>query len=259
MLLYPGDQSPPTDVQAVLAERHEEIRAARARAIEERKANNVPLDDGIDWSKVKLDKASEAVINRDSAALRVAAQDLLSATADMLTPIGPYEPIARLVGVLAVFVVLSERERRRLASQEEAAYRALRRVVLADDTAGVSHATDALFDVRRAYVTAAVARVDVPDEPCIEAMDDRALDVLERNGLLAPLAVAAAAHQELSPGKASRSGSSAAPTLSASTAPTARSTDVAPVAVMGDAWTSKASPRSMPALDGRPTPARGGT
>lgn len=221
VLLYPGETSDLVDVDAVLRARHEERAAAVLREIERRKASGAPLDDGD----------------------------------GPIEPLGDYESHYKLEGVKARFVVLSEKRRRMLSARELAAWARMKDAK--QDPEALAEATEALFDVRRAYVAEAVAEVRVG--PVKAALDERGLDILERNHLITPLFSAAAAYQDLSPGKVSRSGSSLGSTSGASTVASAPSTDVVPVAVMVGQSTSMAAPPSSPAPATQQTLAHGGT
>lgn len=253
VLLIPGEKTDLVDLNTVLRERHEDMRAQRDRDIAARAANGSPLDDGINWPKLTAIDVITSINRKDSGALRAAAQGLLDATAGLLEPLPQYEHDHRLDGVGVQCLVLSEKRRRALGRAETLSLKKLREAIESKHDSAADQAREELFDGRRSFVADAVALVQIEGRVAFEVMDEPTLDVLERNDLILPIFAAAVAAQELSPGKASRSGSSPGSTSSASTARTAPST-VAPIA---DA--TEAAPLPTRAHAGRPTHAHGGT
>ncbi len=217
MLIYPGEVGELVDLNDFLCERHEEIRAARARLADEAATNGTPFED---------------------------------------PPIAPYVREVKCEGIEVQFVILEERRRRALAVAEGKAWTKVKAARDADvDIETIAAATDALFDAYGARVRESVVQVragEVVVEPALLT------DVLERNGLLQVVAQAAAAFQELSPGKVRRSGSQAASTSGASSARSALSF-AEQYAAATAARSRAASPPSSPALDGQPMSAPGGT
>lgn len=223
ILLYPGEVGALENVNDVLRARREEKCAARLREIEKRTATGAPLDDGDGH----------------------------------IAPLPAYEPDPRLDGVRVRCRVLSAKALRALHTAEAIAWGVVRKGLAAGDDAGVAAGTEELFEARRAMVAAAVVEIDIDGETMPPASAET-LDVLERNGLLTPVAEAAAAAQDLPLGKHSRSGSPLRSTSGASTAPSARSIDEALADAMAEHSKTASQPSSL-GPDTRPTPAPGGT
>lgn len=221
ILLYPGETSDLVLIDDVLRKMHEESAAARLRDIETAAANGAPdAGDG------------------------------------PLKPLPPYVSSPLLRTVRARFVVLREPVRRKLAAREGAAWARLK--AAGDDVEAQAAATDLLFLACRDLIAEAVVAL-VVGERCLSPKDAEDLDVLERNKLVLAVANAAAAFQELGPGKVSRSGLSLGSTSGASIASPAPSIDAHSLDATVAPAMSRASPPTSQALGSRPTPVLGGT
>lgn len=226
LLIYPGEVGPFAEVNEFLAERHEEAQQARRREIEERKAAGTPLDG--------------------------------------LEELSPFVADARLAGIHIACIALSERQRRRFELQESACLQRLVKAQAMDDptaqATALADATDALFDVRRAFLTESLNSIEIDGQGSYTLEQFPALfDALERSRLFTSVYLAAVYAQEMPPGKALRSGQQPASTSTASTADAVQSIAgpreavmVAHAVLMDALGISRES-------DTPPTPAHGGT
>lgn len=260
LLIHPGEEGELCELLDLLRAQHDEVAAARQREIDERRIAGTPLDDAADWPKIDevVGRVRAAVIARDSPAARLAASELLGATAGALVPLAPFRGDPLLAGVCVRFRVLEERRRRALAAAEAKALTALARAFQADDPVASAAATDAVFDARGALLTESLVEAHVGEQQ-VAGPSGVDLAVLERNSLLTPIAQAASAFQELGPKKVRRSGSSLGSTLGASSAPSVPSSDDVRGGVMGAPSVATGGQPSSPAPDGPPPPVPGGT
>ncbi len=200
VLIYPGTKSAPVSLQAVLKERHDNLREATAKEIERRKAKGIPLNDSVDWAAV-----APLVAAQDAEGLR----KMLS---DGLEPLDEYEPIPGYEDIKVRFVALADKRRAELVLAVALAQN-VRNAFVGQPLADVGQeciAADAVVEAAQlALIRAAVADLQMPDGQ-VDLGSDAVVEAIKATGtLLAHLFIAARDYQGLSPGKGSRFGSAA--------------------------------------------------
>lgn len=194
MLIRIGALSPLLNLDDVLRERHEDIRAQRQRTIDKRVAKGIPLDDDTKWSNIDTLAIDKALAAHDTAGVQVAAQAVLDAVAvNKLEPFAEYVSVPHYAGIKIQFRALAHTPMRKLL-----------------DVIASAQGTDAVAEERfheaiGAYVKEAVHVINFGDEQLID-IDDNDVQSLLASGLLIDVFVAARDYQALSLGKDSRFG-----------------------------------------------------
>lgn len=187
ILIHPGALSPLLILDEVLRERHEDLRAERARTIAKRKADGAPLDDETKWSNLDTLAVQNAIAAHDTTGVIAACNELIAATAGhKLEPLDEYQSVEAYREVRIQFRALKDAERSKLAN-------------------AVAASGGALADVQ-AFLIASVAVLEAGDER-FAVIDDALVDALEASGMLLDVYVAARDYQRLSVGKGGRFGS----------------------------------------------------
>lgn len=187
ILIHPGALSPLLILDDVLRERHEDLRAERARIIAKRQKDGTPLDDETKWSNLDTLKVQNAIAAHDTSGVVEACNELIAATAGhKLVPIDEFESVPAYREVRIQFRALSSSRRSELAE-----------AVVTSNGAPASV---------KAFLAETVARFEAGDE-VFEKVDDVLIDALEASGMLLDVYVAARDYQRLSMGKGERFGS----------------------------------------------------
>ena len=211
LVFLPGTKGPRVSLDAVLRERHEDIRSATLSELKRRADAGIPLDERVQWAAIESAAVglTHAASDLDLPMAQQAVADARAALAPVLKDPGEYQPIDGVDGVTLRFVAVSESDRLRAEAELSAAvdeYRA------AHSHVERANATDRLQAVRASWVSAAVADIDglttLDDDGTERAITDpvQQTQALRASGLLDVVDLAARWWQGLPAKKAARCG-----------------------------------------------------